>query len=511
MSTETLESNQTPSFEGFKKTILQQGADADFLSRVANLHGRIPRLIRILNNFDPTGTLGAIEQVLNEEKTEQEQDNILRAIYDLAIKIWKVDVAALPSLPNDKFKFLYFVYVKSETDVFRIVEADEIQNVLGLPQQRIISIGGYLDKNGLIKFNTWVTGIHIVHKGVVRVEADLLGNNELPEYVSVNEVKKLEERIRLRFDLLQELNRETDGDTFKLIPHTDLASKLGLDHHRVISQFLPYMDGEGWIKCITSDSVTITEEGIDKAKALFTYTSQQQHVHNIDIQQKRAELLHRLHMVSNASPITSVSIKSLREDLGLDEEEFNSLSYYWLQKGLLDFPTFGNVQITVSGIDYVESHPVSTYQVRTTNQSLKPLSSQSDKHAPKVFLCYSKQDKSQVKELYQALKEAGLEPWLDEFNLLPGQDWELEIKRAVQTADFFLACLSKNSVDKRGYLQKEIKMGLEILGQMPEGKIYLIPVRLEECEVPDRLRNRHWVDIFVSDGFDKLVAAIKKH
>lgn len=261
---------KTPSFEEFKETILKEGADADLFNRFADLHGRIPRLIRIIHNFDPSGTLSAIDQVFNEEKSEREQDNILRAIYDLAIKIWKVEVTAIPNLPDNKFKFLYFVYVISETDVYTRVEANEIQNSLSLPQHRTISIGQYLAKIGLIKFNTWVEGIKIVHKGVVRVEADLLGNNKLPSYVSANEVEKIEERIRFRFDLLKILYGETDGDTFKKILHNDLARKLEIKHHCLISQNLSYMAEEGWINYRTVDSVTISEEGIDRVEALLT-------------------------------------------------------------------------------------------------------------------------------------------------------------------------------------------------------------------------------------------------
>lgn len=267
------EPNQPPSFEEFKETILQQGADADFLSKVANLHGRIPRLIRILHNFDPTGTLSAIDQLFSEETTEREQDNILRAIYKLAIEKWKAEATVLPSLPDDKFKFLYFVYVKSETDIYARVEADELQNILGLSQQRIISVGQYLEQNGFMKFNTWVEGIKIVHKGIVRVEANLLENNKLSEYVSEDEIKKIEERLRQRFALLQHLYKETEGDTFKMVLHTDLARNLGFDHYCILSQILPYMADENWIKFRTNDSVTITEDGIDRVKALLKRNS----------------------------------------------------------------------------------------------------------------------------------------------------------------------------------------------------------------------------------------------
>jgi formylglycine-generating enzyme required for sulfatase activity len=71
-----------------------------------------------------------------------------------------------------------------------------------------------------------------------------------------------------------------------------------------------------------------------------------------------------------------------------------------------------------------------------------------------------------------------------------------------------LACLSKKSLNRKGYIHKEIKIALNELDQMPEGKIYLIPVRFEACEVPERLQSRQWVDLFAPRGFEKLKRAL---
>ena len=50
----------------------------------------------------------------------------------------------------------------------------------------------------------------------------------------------------------------------------------------------------------------------------------------------------------------------------------------------------------------------------------------------KVFLCHAKSDKDAVKALYDRLVNDGVEAWLDKEKLLPGQDWELEIRKAVR-------------------------------------------------------------------------------
>lgn len=118
----------------------------------------------------------------------------------------------------------------------------------------------------------------------------------------------------------------------------------------------------------------------------------------------------------------------------------------------------------------------------------------------RVFLCHSSHDKPLVRELYQQLKaQSWLDLWLDEENLLPGQDWDMEIEKAVEVADVVIVCLSSNSVSKEGYIQRELKFVLDIALEKPEGTIFVIPIRLQECELPRRLRSWQYVDYFPAD------------
>ena len=41
--------------------------------------------------------------------------------------------------------------------------------------------------------------------------------------------------------------------------------------------------------------------------------------------------------------------------------------------------------------------------------------------------------------------------------------------------------LSVDSVTKEGYLQKEIRQALDVANEKPEGSIFLIPARLDNC------------------------------
>lgn len=126
-----------------------------------------------------------------------------------------------------------------------------------------------------------------------------------------------------------------------------------------------------------------------------------------------------------------------------------------------------------------------------------------------VFLSYTRQDGEQVEWLYQKLSDVGFRPWMDKKDILPGETWESSIRRAIRTSDFFLACLSTNSVNRRGFLQKEIKRALAIWQEKLDSDIYLIPVRLDECEAPESLCDFQWVDLFEENGWERLVRAIK--
>lgn len=127
----------------------------------------------------------------------------------------------------------------------------------------------------------------------------------------------------------------------------------------------------------------------------------------------------------------------------------------------------------------------------------------------KIFLCHSSGDKAVVRELYRRLKADGQRPWLDEENLVAGQDWNLEISRAVRSSDAVVVCLSGQSVAKSGYVQKEIKQILDVADEQPEGKIFIIPLRLEECEIPSRLAKWQWVNYYEEGGYEKLKQALE--
>lgn len=114
-----------------------------------------------------------------------------------------------------------------------------------------------------------------------------------------------------------------------------------------------------------------------------------------------------------------------------------------------------------------------------------------------------------VLSLYEFLRGWGFSAWLDEKSLVAGQDWEHEIRKSIDTSKAFLICLSSRWVSSRGFVHKELRLALRVLDELPEGSIYIIPARLDACEVPRSLKHLHWVNVFEPDGHNKLLAAVK--
>jgi anti-anti-sigma factor len=126
-----------------------------------------------------------------------------------------------------------------------------------------------------------------------------------------------------------------------------------------------------------------------------------------------------------------------------------------------------------------------------------------------IFLCYARDDRDRVSRLYDELRAEGFHPWMDSRNLLPGEIWEERITKVIKEADYFLPCLSRRSSDKSGFVHAELRKALRIWEEKREGDIYIIPTKLEDCQLPDSLSRFHVAALFEPDGLPSLVRAIR--
>lgn len=125
----------------------------------------------------------------------------------------------------------------------------------------------------------------------------------------------------------------------------------------------------------------------------------------------------------------------------------------------------------------------------------------------RVFISYAREDRAAARRLCDSLREEGLEVWFDEDSLIAGQRWFPTITKAINACDFFIALLSSASVNKRGVVQKEIREALKVVDTLPNDHIFVLPVRLDDCQPSfEYLKEINWIDIFVD--WDRGIRAI---
>jgi DivIVA domain-containing protein len=133
-----------------------------------------------------------------------------------------------------------------------------------------------------------------------------------------------------------------------------------------------------------------------------------------------------------------------------------------------------------------------------------------------VFISYARDDAARVDQLQQALEAAGIPVWRDTVSLWPGEDWRAKIRDAItRDALVFLACFSNASLARaRSYQNEEILLAIEELRRRRPGVPWLIPIRFDDCEIPDldigggrTLTSIHQADVF-AERFDQGAARV---
>lgn len=116
---------------------------------------------------------------------------------------------------------------------------------------------------------------------------------------------------------------------------------------------------------------------------------------------------------------------------------------------------------------------------------------------PQVYLAYVREDQALAERLYETVEAAGFSPWMDVRKLLPGQNWPRAIDAAIENSDFFIACFSARSVNKRGGFQAEIRYALDCARRIPLDEIFIVPIRLDDCRLPRAIQHElQYIDFF---------------
>jgi hypothetical protein len=126
----------------------------------------------------------------------------------------------------------------------------------------------------------------------------------------------------------------------------------------------------------------------------------------------------------------------------------------------------------------------------------------------RIFLSYARPDEERVREIHTLLANAGWLPWMDTQNIVGGMDWERQIQEQIRQADLFFLFASPQSVARRGILQREIRTALHQAQEFLPADIFIVPLLLEDCEIPDEISRYQWVDIRQPDWQEQLIRTV---
>ena len=120
-----------------------------------------------------------------------------------------------------------------------------------------------------------------------------------------------------------------------------------------------------------------------------------------------------------------------------------------------------------------------------------------------IFISYSRSDKDFVDKLAANLVANKAWVWVDRWELKVGDSLINKIQEAIQEASALLVVLSNASVSSE-WCKKELTAGL--VRELEEKRIIVLPVLLEDCQIPLFLRDKLYAD-FRSD-FDEGLRAV---
>jgi|GEM_PF-771588 len=129
-------------------------------------------------------------------------------------------------------------------------------------------------------------------------------------------------------------------------------------------------------------------------------------------------------------------------------------------------------------------------------------------HSPfKVFLSYSRNDKSVAQKIASTLGAKDILVWLDTQELQLGDSLVSKVKEGISASDYIIVLLSENSV-KSSWVAHELGHNLI---DWENRDITLLPIRVDNCEVPAALASYQFID-FREDfesGVKKLADVIR--
>ncbi|MCK9900607.1 toll/interleukin-1 receptor domain-containing protein [Frankia sp. Cpl3] len=218
--------------------------------------------------------------------------------------------------------------------------------------------------------------------------------------------------------------------------------------------------------------------------------------------------------------IMPASVDNLLRRIGIPRRQtpsWSSTSSFQLWSSIIDDMEAGIVQepyerlLTAASSDYPANAVLRDLVDRYVGTSARKRPT----HPPtypghdRFFISYAQSDIDRARSLYGQLRRDGFSPWLDDIDLADapeGQDTQTATENALRGSRVVIILLSRNSTDSWSRILTET-----LYPMMESRDKFIIPTRLEPCEIPDSLRSIAGVDLFTDDGYRHLTSSLRRY
>jgi hypothetical protein len=122
--------------------------------------------------------------------------------------------------------------------------------------------------------------------------------------------------------------------------------------------------------------------------------------------------------------------------------------------------------------------------------------------SPKAFVCHSSLDRDVTFQLAEDLRKEGVQAWFAEWEIRGGDSLVDKINEGISGCDVFVVIISRNSLNSN-WVRRELNAALI---RRIQDNARLIPVRLDDSQVPPLIQDLHWISLTdYQAGFQNLV------
>jgi hypothetical protein len=124
--------------------------------------------------------------------------------------------------------------------------------------------------------------------------------------------------------------------------------------------------------------------------------------------------------------------------------------------------------------------------------------------SPQIFVSYSHADSEFTARLVQELEELSYDIWLDRTDIRTGSHWDDEIVRGLNSSQIFLVILSDAATTSQNVKDE--------IGYAVDHGMQIVPLLIEPCEIPFRIRRIQYVDftsIPYEDGLESVLEILR--